>query len=103
MRSKNQLFYHESEKKPVVPQEPTPEIKKSNWKDKYREPIKQSPFRLEDSADDSELNRMVQLRNFDNTDIIEGKPGRLYYDKANKKVKIYISDADGWADLDYTL
>ena len=31
-----------------------------------------------------------------------GKPGVTYYDTENKKVKIYISDTEGYADLGYT-
>ena len=31
-----------------------------------------------------------------------GKPGMTYYDEANKKAKIYISDTEGYADLQYT-
>jgi hypothetical protein len=31
-----------------------------------------------------------------------GKPGVTYYDTATKKAKIFISDAAGYADLNYT-
>lgn len=81
---------------------PVQEIPKVDWRDKYKNEPNKTIFKLEDSSDDSELNRAIQLKNFDNTKIIEGKPGRLYYDKANKKVKIFISEADGWKDISYS-
>lgn len=77
-------------------------IPRNDWRDKYDQKPNTTSYKLEDSSDDSELNRMIQLRNFDKTNIIQGKPGRLYYDKVNKKVKIFIDEATGWADLDYT-
>jgi len=81
---------------------PAQEIPRADWRDKYKDEPNNSSYKLENSSDDSELNRAIQLKSFDNTKIIEGKPGRLYYDKVNKKVKIFIDEATGWADLDYT-
>lgn len=78
-------------------------IPKNDWRDKYPKPEDNKSYKLEDSADDSVLNRMIQLKNIDNTDIVKGEPGKLYFDKVNKKVKIFISEADGWAEIDYTL
>jgi hypothetical protein len=89
--------------KPKIPSvNPPAEILKADWRNKYAkiEPFKS--YQLENSTDDSELNRMVQLKNLDNTNIVNGKPGKLYYDKTNKKVKIFISETDGWKDLSYT-
>jgi hypothetical protein len=85
-----------SEDKPIQP------IPRNDWRDKYVKRPGNTPFQLEDSADDSELNRMIQLKDIDQTKAIQVKPGRLYYDKANKKVKIFISEADGWKDISYT-
>ena len=79
------------------------DIPKIDWRDKYPKPEDKKSYKLEDSADDSVLNRMVQLKNIENIDIVKGEPGKLYFDKTNKKVKIFISESDGWADLDYTL
>jgi hypothetical protein len=76
--------------------------KRTDWRDKYPKPEQIPSYKLENASDDSTLNRMIKLKNFDNTDIVEGEPGKLYYDKANKKVKIFISSADGWKDLDYS-
>jgi len=80
-----------------------PEIPRSDWREKYQKVEIKAAYKLEDSADDSELNRMIRLKDFDNTKAIQGEPGRLYFDKVNKKVKIFISETDGWANLDYTL
>lgn len=88
--------------KVIPPTTPIPEIPKSDWREKYAKVEPNKPYKLEDSTDDSELNRAIQLKTFDNTKQIEGKPGKLYYDKTNKKVKIFISEADGWKDLDYS-
>lgn len=100
----NQLFYREPSKpESVMPITPvSTAIARSDWRDKYKAAPNLTSYRLEDSSDDSELNRAIQLKNFENTNIIEGKPGRLYYDKTNKKVKIFISEADGWKDISYT-
>lgn len=87
--------------KPVLKEEKT-EIIRNNWRDKYPKPEKTVRARLENTPDDSELNRMIQLKNIDNVKNVEGKPGSLYYDKSNKKVKIFISEADGWKDITYS-
>lgn len=78
-------------------------IKPIDWRDKYPEKKGGGLIDLEKTTDDSTLNRMIQLKDFDQTKQIQGKPGSLYFDKTNKKVKIFISEADGWADIDYTL
>lgn len=88
----------DEQKKPQEELNPRPD-----WRDKYVPRGGPGPIDLEQTAEDSTLNRMIQLRDFDQTKAIQGKPGALYFDKANKKVKIFISEADGWADLDYTL
>lgn len=78
-------------------------IKPNDWRDKYPEKKGGGLIDLEKTTDDSTLNRMIQLKDFGNTKQVQGKPGALYFDKTNKKVKIFISEADGWADIDYTL
>ena len=88
----------DNQEKPILPP-----IPRNDWRDKYPKPEKVVKARLENTPDDSELNRMIQLKNLDSNKTIEGKPGTLYFDKENKKVKIFISKSDGWADIDYTL
>jgi len=78
------------------------DIPKIDWRDKYPKLEGKKSYRLEDSADDSVLNRMVQLKNIENIDIVKGEPGKLYFDKTNKKVKIFISESDGWKDITYS-
>lgn len=73
-----------------------------DWRDKYTKKHGGGPLDLENTAEDSTLNRMIQLRDFDQTKAIQGKPGALYFDKANKKVKIFISESDGWKDITYS-
>jgi len=75
------------------------ELPKNDWRNKYPKPDTTKTYKLEDSSDDSTLNRMIQLRVFEKTEIIEGKPGALYFDKVNGKVKIFISDSVGWKNL----
>ena len=101
MKSDRKLF-EPTGIKPILKEEKV-DIPKNDWRDKYPKPDKTIKARLENTPDDSELNRMIQLKNIDNTKAVEGKPGTLYYDKSNKKVKIFISESDGWADIDYTL
>lgn len=102
--SQTQDFTGSQEKPPVVPfSSTTRDIPRNDWRDKYPMPKTNPRYKLENSTDDSELNRMIQLKGIDNINTVTGKPGQLYYDKTNKKVKIFISKTDGWADLDYTL
>lgn len=75
------------------------EIVRNDWRDKYAPPPAPKSFELENAADDSTLNRMIQLKVFDPTKQIQGKPGSLYFDKANGKVKIFIDEATGWKNL----
>jgi len=96
------MNYKKEETKPPSEISSIGSIERVDWRDKYSKPEKPVKARLENTPDDSELNRMIQLKSFGNTDIIQGKPGRLYYDKENKKVKIFISEADGWKDITYT-
>jgi len=77
--------------------EPKQEAPKVDWRDKYPEPDKTVRARLENTPDDSELNRMIQLKNIDNTRMVSGKSGTVYFDKANKKVKIFIDGS--WVDV----
>jgi hypothetical protein len=71
--------------------------------DKYvRSPDPTSGPQQEGSTDDTTYNGVIILRSFETTNQIQGVPGKLYYDKANKKVKIYIDQVSGWADLQFT-
>lgn len=76
-----------------------PEIPKIDWRDKYAQELPPKSFELENATDDSTLNRMIQLKAFDPTKQIQGKPGSLYFDKTNGKVKIFIDEATGWKNL----
>lgn len=98
MRS-NQLFYHEKKKEVQPIAETSREIPKLDWKTGYQMEEGKKAYRLEDSADDSTLNRMIQLRSFNNMDIIEGKPGLMYWDKEAGKVKVFVDAATGWKNL----
>jgi hypothetical protein len=107
MKSKTQLFYRppKVDTQPVpqeVPTTPISEIPKIDWRDKYAPTPELNTFKSGNFADDTEINTMIQLKSFENINLIEGKPGRLYYDKTNKKVKIFIDKATGWADINYT-
>jgi hypothetical protein len=86
---KNKLFnsFKPIKKEDIFPIEP---IKANDWRDKYpiKEPIKS--YKLENSADDSVLNRMVQLKNVDNTDIISPENGKTVYDSSDNTVKVVI-------------
>lgn len=72
---------------------------KKDWRDKYVPKQGFHPLQLEDSADDSELNRMIQLKDFEQTTSIQGKPGRLYYDKANNQIKFFVNNTVGWINI----
>jgi hypothetical protein len=95
MKSKRNLFEPVGIK-PVLKEERV-EIPRNDWRDKYPEPEKIVKARLENTPDDSELNRMIQFRNIENTRMVGGKPGTVYFDKANKKVKIFIDGS--WVDV----
>ena len=71
--------------------------------DKYaRSPDPTSGPQQEGSTDDTTYNGVIILRSFETTNQIQGVPGKVYYDKANKKVKIYIDQVSGWCDLSFT-
>ena len=76
-----------------------PPIPRNDWRDKYPKAEEIKSYKLEDSSDDSTLNRMIQLKTFDNTDIVEGKSGKVYFDKTNNQIKVYIDDTIGWINL----
>lgn len=98
----DQLFYRPQSSKPPEPLTPpveTPPV--PNWKDKYQQESLVKPYKLEHSSDDSELNRAITLKSYDNMDIIEGKPGKIYFDKENGVVKVYVSTTVGWKTLAY--
>ena len=100
---KYNLFDHPKKEVEIKKEEPKQVIPKNDWRDKYTKKQDTGLVDLEKTLDDSVLNQVIQLKNIDQTKTVQGKPGTLYYDKSNKKVKIFISEADGWADLDYTL
>ena len=77
---------------------PNVEIPRNDWREKYQEKEAVEPYRLENSSDDSELNRMIQLKNVDNTNIMEGKLGQIIYDKTNNQLKTYLEDV-GWVNI----
>jgi len=77
-------------------------MKSNNWRDKYDKPEEVKSYKLEDSADDSTLNRMIKIKAIDNTKVVEGKAGILYLDKSTGEVKMFISKTVGWVTLDYT-
>ena len=78
---------------------PIPEIPRSDWRDKYPPKEEVKSYKLEDSADDSILNRMIQLKAFDPTKQIQGQTGSLYYDVSNSQIKFYVNDTIGWVNL----
>jgi len=71
---------------------------RQKFRDKYPKPEDNPPYQLEDSADDSTLNRMVQLKSFNDTDIIQGEDGKIFLDKANSRILVYINGA--WVKID---
>lgn len=76
---------------------PIPEIPKNDWRDKYPEKEIEKQPRLENTPDDSVLNRMIQLKNVDNVDNIEPENGKIIYDTTDKCVKVVV---DGnWVNL----
>ena len=84
--------------KPIPPLE----IPRNDWREKYPKQEEKKSYKLEDSADDSTLNRVIKLRVLENISIIEGEPGILYLDKTAGQVKLFINDTIGWVTLDYT-
>lgn len=92
-------YKEEKVEKPIIPEVPVPEIPKNDWRDKYEQPKETETFRLENTPEDSTLNRMIQLRNVENTDVVLGEPGKLYYDKTNKLIKFYVDDTIGWVNI----
>jgi len=72
---------------------------KPNWRDKYKEKPHTYKTRLENTPDDSTLNRMIILKGVDNTGIVEGADGKVYFDKTEKKVKIFIDKETGWKEI----
>jgi len=61
-----------------------------------------TPLNLDESTDDSVLNRVLQLRSMPRSRSPKGKQGIVYYDSTNKKIKIYIDEVGKWADILYT-
>lgn len=53
-------------------------------------------MKLEELEHDEVLNRIIQLRAMDRAP--QPGIGKMYFDKATNKVKIYIGDG-GWADV----
>jgi len=103
MKSKTPLFYRPPIVKEPIQQNSQPmNIPRNDWREKYSPAPDINTFKSGNFANDKEINTMIQLKNFDNIKLIQGKPGRLYYDKANKKVKLFIDEATGWADINYT-
>lgn len=98
----NYLFYRPETKRNAVPPTPTVEIPKNDWRNKYNPTPDPNTFVKGNSSDDSETTGMVQLEVVDNTKLVEGKPGKVYLDKADKKVKIFIDASTGWKDISYT-
>lgn len=86
---KNKLF--NSFVKPIIKEEvPVKEIIKNDWRDKYPKKEEAIKPRLENTPDDSILNRMIQLKNIDSTDNIEPKNGKMVYDNTDSCVKVVI-------------
>jgi len=63
----------------------TKEIPKNDWRDKY--PDKKVQARTED---DFISNKVIQLKNVDDIDIIEPNNGKIVYDATNHLIKVVI-------------
>jgi hypothetical protein len=57
---------------------------------------------LEDLADDTTLNRMIQVRSIPASKAPQPGVGKMYFDSTNKKLKIYIDRTGKWADILFT-
>lgn len=57
---------------------------------------------LDDFTEDTILNRPIKIRGYHPRHAPQGETGKIYYDKENKKLKIYIDKTGGWADILWT-
>jgi hypothetical protein len=75
-------------------------IKSQDWREKYEKPDeKKSSFRLENSADDSVLNRMVKVKILDKPTMVEGEVGKLYFDRSTSRLLFYLDKTTGWVGI----
>jgi len=80
-----------------------------SWRKKFdnflRKPSRQRGDKireLEDFIDDTTMGRPLRLKGYDDRHVPLGEQGLVYFDKTNKKVKIYIDETGKWGDLSYT-
>jgi hypothetical protein len=99
-KKENKFFnsFNEAKEIPVI-EVPKTEIKQANWQDKYKEDKTNTDERPRNYEDNLISNKMIQLKNIDNTNLIQGKPGMLYFDKTNDRALLFIDNDTGWAEL----
>ena len=77
-----------------------------NWRDKFdrflRKPLKEKGDtirQIQDFVDDTVMGRPLRLKGYDEARKPLGSQGIMYFDKTNKKVKIYVDDTGKWGDV----
>lgn len=83
-----------------------------SWKDNYDEYGNKSASgdvntggfisgaKFDSQLDEMEFNRMLKLKNL--TSVPQGSAGKIYWDKDNKKYKLWVDETSQWVDLIWT-